>query len=177
MATASTSPNGTPPNITLWTNHDSFWCNRLEIAMRELNLAYKEVLIDLSKPREDWFLKINPKGQVPTLRYSNGIIDETLTESAIIAQFLADAHPSHLLPASHSSPTAPLFRARVGFFVDTFCTTVVPIVFALLRGGTEEERAQKTGELVGAVEKEVEPLLKDAAPFLAGSKEITLAEV
>ena len=50
-------------------------------------------------------------------------------------------------------------------------------MFALLRGGTEEERAQKTGELVGAVEKEVEPLLKDAAPFLAGSKEITLAEV
>ena len=51
------------------------------------------------------------------------------------------------------------------------------MIFALLREGTEEERAQKLGNLVGAVEKEVEPLLKDADPFFAGSKKITLAEV
>ncbi len=117
------------------------------------------------------------KGQVPTLRYSDGVIDETLTESAIIAQFLVDAHPSHLLPASHSSPTAPLVRAHVNFFVDTFFTKVVPLMFAVIRGSNEEEREQKSEALVTAIEKELEPLLKDADPFFGGSKELTLAEV
>lgn len=60
MATATPTINGPAPKITLWTNPDSPWVNRLEIAMKELNLAYEEVHIDLSKPREDWFLKVNP---------------------------------------------------------------------------------------------------------------------
>ncbi len=60
MATATTTTNDAAPKITFWTNHDSPWSHRLEIAMKELNLPYEEVLIDLSKPREDWFLKINP---------------------------------------------------------------------------------------------------------------------
>lgn len=117
------------------------------------------------------------KGQVPTLHYSDGIIDEILTESAVIAQFLVDAHPSHLLPASDSSPTAPLFRARVNFFIDTFATKVIPLIFAIVRESNEEVRAQKSEELVRITEKELEPLLQDADPFFGGSKQLTLAEV
>lgn len=118
------------------------------------------------------------KGQVPTLRYSNGPINnEIFTESAVIAQFLADAHPSHLLPASASSPTAPLFRARVNFFLDTYSTKVNPSVFAMYGAATEEEKEQKSQELVGAMEKEIEPLLENANPFFGGSAELTLVEV
>lgn len=42
---------------------------------------------------------------------------------------------------------------------------------------TEEEKEQKSQELVGAMEKEIEPLLENANPFFGGSAELTLVEV
>lgn len=50
-------------------------------------------------------------------------------------------------------------------------------MFQVARAGTEEEKKQKSDELVKAVEKEIEPLLHDAAPFFGGSNKMTLAEV
>lgn len=42
----------------------------------------------------------------------------------------------------------------------------------------DSEEKEKLGRgLVAAVEKEIEPLLKDASPFFGGSKVMTLAEV
>jgi glutathione S-transferase len=111
------------------------------------------------------------------MRYSNGSFDEILLESGLVSQFLADAHPSHLLPASDSSPTAPLFRYRVNFFVDTYFTKVNTYLYAIIRATNDEERKTKADELVKAIEKEIEPLLHDANPFFGGSKEMTLAEV
>jgi glutathione S-transferase len=111
------------------------------------------------------------------MRYSNGSFDETLLESGPISQFLVDAHPSHLLPASDSSPTAPLFRYRVNFFVDTYFTKVNTYLYAIIRATNDEEKKTKADEWVKAIEKEIEPLLHDANPFFGGSKEMTLAEV
>lgn len=84
------------PTITLYTNHLCPWAHRAHIALRELGLPFKEVIIDLEKPREEWYLKVNPRGLVPTIDYNGEIIPE----SAIVAQFLADAHPSHLVKAT-----------------------------------------------------------------------------
>jgi glutathione S-transferase len=111
------------------------------------------------------------------MRYSNGSFDEILLESGLVSQFLADAHPSHLLPASDSSPTAPLFRYRVNFFVDTYFTKVNTYLYAVIRATNDEEKKTKADEWVKAIEKEIEPLLHDANPFFGGSKEMTLAEV
>ena len=52
--------NGTAPKITFWTNHGCPWAQRVQIVLRELGLAYEEVIIDLDTPREEWYLKINP---------------------------------------------------------------------------------------------------------------------
>ena len=117
------------------------------------------------------------RGLVPAIHYNNDLVDSIITESGVVAQFLADSFPSHLLPASHASPTAPLFRAKVNFFVDTYFNKVNSILFQILRAESEEEKKQKSEEFVTAVEKEIEPLLQDAAPFFGGSKEMTLAEV
>lgn len=66
MATAATTTNGTAtngaatPDITLYTNHACPWAHRAHIALKELGLPYKEEIIDLDRPRDPWYLRINP---------------------------------------------------------------------------------------------------------------------
>ncbi|UKZ51071.1 hypothetical protein TrVGV298_004826 [Trichoderma virens] len=101
--------------IKLYTNHGCPWAHRAHIALAELKLPFEEEIIDLSVPRTAEYLDVNPRGLVPSLSYNGQII----TESAIVAQFLADAYPSHLIP-NGGTPEAALARARIYFFVDTF---------------------------------------------------------
>jgi len=163
--------NGNQPSIKLYTNHACPWAHRAHIVLKELGLPYEETIIDLGKPREPWYLELNPRGLVPTINFNGEIV----TESAIVAQFLADSYPSHLLPAT-GSVDAALFRARIGFFVDTWFTKVNSFWFKMLMGENEEEKANLSKEFVSTIEKEIEPLLKDAKPFFGGKDKMTLAE-
>jgi glutathionyl-hydroquinone reductase len=52
--------SGNAPSIKLYTNHRCPWAHRAHIVLRELGLKYDEVIIDLDKPREPWYLEINP---------------------------------------------------------------------------------------------------------------------
>ena len=75
MAAAPTTNGFHSPKIILYTNHACPWvgishcladwltleqAHRAHIALKELKLSYEEVIIDLSKPREEWYLKVNP---------------------------------------------------------------------------------------------------------------------
>ncbi|KAF2092184.1 thioredoxin-like protein [Saccharata proteae CBS 121410] len=162
------------PKITFYTFPDCPWCQRVHILLQELELPFEQVYIELSEPRPQWYLDINPRGLVPAIKYSNGIInDEIIYESSVVAQFLADIRPSHILPASMSTPTAPLVRARIAFFVDTFMGKVANMRQMIMA----EDKEASARETVKAIEKDVEPLLLGAAPFFGGSEEMTMAEV
>lgn len=187
------------PKITLYTSRLCPWAHRAHIALKESGLDYEEVSIDLNVPREPWYLEINPvsdikptkhctlerlankplpslqRGLVPSLSYNGNII----TESGIVAQFIADAHPSHLLPPTTSAENA-LYRARVSFFVDAFFSKVVPHFFASLRSASGAERDAAAEQMVAAIVKEIEPLLASSegkGPFFGGSDKLTMAEV
>ena len=54
------STNGTHPKYTLYTSHYCPWAHRAHIVLDELKVPYEEVIIDLGKPREEWYLKVNP---------------------------------------------------------------------------------------------------------------------
>lgn len=167
------------PKITLYTNHNCPYAHRAHIALEELKLPFEEVIIDLTVPRPQWYLDINPRGLVPSIKYSvPGLMDEEIiTESAIVAQFLCDSFPSSLLPASKESPTSALERARINFFVDTWNSKIAPFQYAVIRAADGSEKDEKCKEWATLIEKEIEPLLADAAPFFGGSKELTFAEV
>jgi glutathione S-transferase len=102
--------------------------------------------------------------------------EQTLTESSIIIQFLADFEPSTLLPPSNT-PQGALFRARLNFFNDTWSTKVGSYMFSLFRAQSDAEKEKTSQEWVATVKKEIEPLLADAKPFFGGSDRLTLAEV
>ncbi|RMJ27444.1 Glutathione S-transferase [Aspergillus sp. HF37] len=137
----------------------------------------EEVIVDITKPREPWYLEINPvglqqqqlsdsilklltvnrKASSPALSY-NGT---NIIEFATIAQLIADAHPSHLLP-----PCSPADNA------------VVPNVFAGVMAPSEEERDAFAEKMVDGIATEVEPLLLSGkGPFYGGSEQLILAEV
>jgi glutathione S-transferase len=168
-ASATADPGPLPPKITLYTNHACPFAHRAHIALAELNLPYSEVIIDLNTPRPQWYLDLNPRGLVPTK-------DEIITESAIVAQFLADAFPGPFLPASKESPTSALQRARINFFVDAWSSKVGSLLYPLFMASDAAAKDELVTKTVAAVEKEIEPLLANAAPFFNGSQELTLAE-
>ncbi|KAG5657417.1 hypothetical protein KAF25_005981 [Fusarium avenaceum] len=122
------------------------------ITLQELGLPFKEEIIDLDTPRSPEYLQINPRGLVPTIIH-NG---ETITESAIVSQFLVDAYPNNtLLPAS-SDRNGALVRARISFFVDTYSSKVQPhITKAIYRAKTDDEINQAADDALAAVVKEV----------------------
>ncbi|KAI1134774.1 glutathione S-transferase domain-containing protein [Hypoxylon sp. FL0543] len=160
------------PKIKLYTNHGCPWAHRAHISLAELQLPFEEEIIDLSVPRTPEYLKINPRGLVPSLEF-NG---EILTESAIISNFLADAFPSHLLPVSNA-PGGALLRARIAFFVDAFISKANGNFYKAQFAKTDDEVEGFVKEYVDAIVKEVEPLLTNAAPFFNGSDKLTQAEV
>ena len=159
------------PNIILYTNHSCPWAHRAHIALAELGLPFKEEIIDLTVPRTPEYLAVNPRGLVPSISYNGTII----TESAIVAQFLSDAHPSHLEKTSNEEGGA-LQRAKINFFVDAFISKVNGQLFGILRA-SEEEKEELGVKVVDTIVKELEPLLQDAKPFFGGSSKLTLAEV
>lgn len=118
------------------------------------------------------------RGLVPSIKFSGGTIkDQVITESSVVSRFLVDAFPSHLAPVSNADAgQAALFRARADFFVDTWFTKIgAKLYTALAADGQEKERIAT--EIVDAVTKEIEPLLKDAKPFFGGRSRLTIAEV
>ncbi|KAK4143569.1 thioredoxin-like protein [Dichotomopilus funicola] len=162
----------TQDKLILYTNHRCPWAHRAHIALEELKIPFEEVIIDLDTPRTAEYLQINPRGLVPALSH-NG---EILIESGIVAQFLVDRYPSHLVPASNE-PGGALRRARIGLFADAFFSKFQTPLFGLYSAKTEEEREAAVEKAVAGLVKEVEPLLADASPYFGGSDKITFAEV
>ncbi|KAI1200679.1 glutathione S-transferase domain-containing protein [Nemania serpens] len=160
------------PKLKLYTNHGCPWAHRAHVALSELKVPFEEEIIDLTVPRTAEYLKVNPRGLVPSL----AVDDQIITESAVVSAFLTDAFPSHLVPAS-SDPSGPLTRARIAFFVDTFMSKVNGSVYPLISAKTEEERSAIIQRTIDVVVKELEPLLANAGPFFGGSDKLTLAEV
>ncbi|KAK0717309.1 thioredoxin-like protein [Lasiosphaeria miniovina] len=158
--------------LILYTNHRCPWAHRAHIALEELRLPFEEVIIDLDTPRTPEYLKINPRGLVPALSYNGEII----IESGIVAAFLADAFPSHLVPAS-DAPGGALRRARIALFVDAYFSKFQSSLFKLGAAKTEAEASAVVDAAVANLVKEVEPLLADTKPYFGGSDKLTLAEV
>jgi glutathione S-transferase len=146
--------------------------HRAHIALKELKVPFKEVIIDLDRPRDPEYLAVNPRGLVPSISYKG----EIYTESGPISWLLADAYPGKLVPSS-SDAGGPQQRARIAFFVDTYFTKFQSHLVKLIGAKTEQEQESIAAGAVDALVKEVEPLLKNAAPFFGGSATITLAEV
>lgn len=76
---------------------------KVRLALEEKGLAWSGRVIDIVRTQEQlepWYVKLNAKGVIPTLEFSNGTT-EVLTDSAHIIRFIASlAQGTPLLPES-----------------------------------------------------------------------------
>ncbi|KAK5950077.1 hypothetical protein OHC33_008792 [Knufia fluminis] len=175
--------------LTLYTNYGCPWAHRAHITLRELDLSYDETIIDLEKPREEWYLKINDRGLVPTIQHSHPSLPSsgpvTVIESALVVQYLIDAFPhlsGHVLPAAKDAKSA-YDRYTINLLTDIWFNKVNSFWFkALLMAGTDEA-ISKADELFNAMKTQFEPKLADAlgktgsGPFIGGAERMTLFEI
>lgn len=85
------------------------------IPLKEKGLEFKSIYVDLHKfeQHSDWFVKINPEGQVPVLDHDGVLI----THTTVINEYLEDAFPD----APPLRPADPVGKARMRYwnkFVD-----------------------------------------------------------
>lgn len=121
--------------------------------------------------------QINPRGLVPSLHVKDNDIDEYLVESGPIVDFLIGLYPSHLTPQTGNAVKDGVLHWRQRFFVDTFFTKVIPLLFKMTGIPDRDGQLKIVDEGLAQVAKEIEPLLANAAPYFDGSKTITFVEV
>jgi glutathione S-transferase len=89
------------------------------IPLKEKGLAYASVYVDLHKfeQHSDWFVAINPEGQVPVLDHDGTIV----THTTVINEYLEDAFPDAQPASGPLRPITPAGAARMRYwnkFVD-----------------------------------------------------------
>jgi glutathione S-transferase len=103
------------------------------IALEESGLAYEAVRLDLAAgdQRKPDYLKLNPKGRVPTLLTDRGPITENPAILAYIAQTAITQTPITQTPIAQRGPQAklaplddPYLFARMQAFNNYLCATV-----------------------------------------------------
>ncbi|KAG0249674.1 hypothetical protein DFQ27_009878 [Actinomortierella ambigua] len=159
---------------TLYTSYICPWAQRAHVAVAETGFEVETVQIDLSKPREAWYLEINPYGQVPALKNKDD--DFVILESAIVAQYIAELHPEAGLIVSD-----PKERAESNFLVHQFANRVQPAWVKVAYTTDKAKRAELEAEFVKQL-RDFNSYLQKAShstgkgPYTFGAK-FTLADV
>ena len=89
------------------------------IPLKEKGLAYESVYVDLHKfeQHQDWFVAINPEGQVPVLDHDGTIV----THTTVINEYLEDVFPGDQPASGPLRPRDAVGAARMRYwnkFVD-----------------------------------------------------------
>jgi glutathione S-transferase len=92
--------------LTLYDFGNSVCCQKVRITMRAKGLDWKSVKVDLFKAEQydPKYLKLNPKGVVPTLVHDG----KAIIESTLICEYIDEAFPEPPL-----KPADPWLRARM----------------------------------------------------------------
>jgi glutathione S-transferase len=140
------------------------------ILMHEIGLSHDAARVDLrSHTLEDGssFYQVNPKGAVPVLELDNG---ETLTENAVVLQYLGDRATSDVLP-----PVGDFRRYRVLEMVNFITTELHKRFGFLFSPDATDEMKQLVVRDLGKKLDYIDQRL-GAGPFLFGDQ-LTLPDV
>jgi glutathione S-transferase len=142
------------------------------VPLYEKGLAFQSIYVDLHKfeQQSDWFVAINPEGQVPVLDHDGYIV----THTSVVNEYLAD-----VFGESPLRPGDPIGAARMRYW-NTPARSTASVLdqrkkwMTARSGFSEADLANATERIIYAVEKVDRQLTQ--TPWLAGN-DYTLADI
>ncbi|XP_069702095.1 ganglioside-induced differentiation-associated protein 1 [Periplaneta americana] len=110
----SSNDNGKGNGLLLYHHHYSFYSQKVIMALHEKKLPFKVHIINLTKGEQyqPWFLRINPRGEVPVLK--DGV--KVIPDSGRILDYLEDNFSNGDTPRLMPMDQGPEVRQRVLHF-------------------------------------------------------------
>eukprot|EP00752_Nemacystus_decipiens_P016123 g14418.t1 len=135
------------PAFTLYSSDKCPFAQRTWIAARELGVPFEFHPMELGKDnREDWFLKLNPLGKVPTIVCGDDVVYESLVVNEYLSEVFPDATP--LLPKSPAGRA----KARIIASRSSDLTTAYFTYLSNKNDDLEEEKRAKLEKELKALE-------------------------
>ena len=155
--------------ITLYNFAQSTCSQKVRICLHEKKLEWKDELLVSGdqKHLEEWYLKLNPNGVVPTLIYNN---EKAIFESSAIMEYLDDEFPEISLRPQNNNELAQM-RAWIAL-VDHMTTPAVRYPSFQFGGLLEKFKSLSNEEYTNKIEKR--PLKSDF--YLAMDKNLGFAK-
>lgn len=120
------------------------------LALYEKGLEFNHRLLDPRKfeHHEEWYKKLNPRGQVPALEDGGRII----TESTVICEYLEDAHPTEVKLRPDDHYERAMMRIWTKWVDEYFCWCVSTIgwhrhVSKMVEGLSDAEFEEMVGKV------------------------------
>ncbi|KAF9275294.1 hypothetical protein BGZ68_010892 [Mortierella alpina] len=157
------------PQLTLYSSPVCPYAARAVLAMAETKQEHEAIAIDIAVPRPEWYLHINPYGQVPALKIND---KDVIFESLIVAEYIADLHPESGLISADA-----LQRAQTRYIIQHWGNHVQSVIHKASITVDPTESAKLRQEVIKELEK-VNVLLEKAArkavdatgPFFLGER-------
>jgi len=122
---------GQPTIYSMWACP---YAQRTRALLTFKGIEHRLVEIDLTKPRPDWFLELNPAGKVPVLVHDG----HTISESAVINEYLDEVYPKP--PAM---PATPYERSQARLLIEFCNNRFAPNLYRVLM----EQDASRRGRV------------------------------
>ncbi|RUS91993.1 hypothetical protein EGW08_000206 [Elysia chlorotica] len=156
----SSCPPAKPGVLRLYSMRFCPFAHRTRLVLNHKNIPHEEVNINL-KEKPDWFLDLNPLGQVPVLQ----IDDKVIADSTATSEWLDDVYPENRL-----QPADPYRRA-----VDRGLLKYISKMNTTYYGAIFSTNADDLGEKMVELEKhlkfyEENLAAREEGPYFGGSQ-------
>jgi len=155
-------------SLHLYSSKRCPYAERSSILIEELGIEATHTEIDL-RNKPGWLKQVSPKGKIPALTVVVNGKNNTLYESLVINEFLAESYPNpNLLPSS------PLGRANMRLAVDYLDSTVNPAFFTYFGNKVNEKDPELKEAFLAALDG-IEEMLEQG-DYICGDY-LTLADI
>ena len=150
------------------------YAQRTHIALQELGIPFDVTEVS-GMPKPDWYLSINPRGKVPTLRVPTADY-AVIYESAICNEFLCDYVTTILQQEQAVMPSDPFIRAKIRLLNDHCDNIFAKTQFTYLMNQDTKKDEELCTEMENALDMYEKALIESKGPYLLG-EEFTLADI
>lgn len=122
--------------LTIYSIAACPYAQRTRILLELKGIPFELVEIDITKPRPDWFLQLNPAGKVPVIVHQGRAINE----SSVINEYLEDVFPTPSV-----FPAAPYLKAQSRILIEYCNSRFTTNMYRVLmeQDPARRERAEK----------------------------------